>query len=164
VSLADRLRFLLVTSCGLGLSPIAPGTVGTLGGIALAVLIQATAGDRVLAVWWIAAAVLFVLGCSQSAFVKRTFPKEDPGQFVLDEVVGYLVTVGSYALLRHGHVLSAWDHAAAFVAFRVFDVWKLQPARRLEDLPGAFGIMADDQMAGLYAGASLWLVMPLLGW
>jgi phosphatidylglycerophosphatase A len=164
VSLADRLRFLLVTSCGLGLSPVAPGTVGTLGGVALAVLIQATAGDRAIAVWWIAAAVLFALGCGQSAFVKRTFPKEDPGQFVLDEVVGYLVTVGSYALLRHGHEVSAWDHAAAFVAFRVFDVWKLQPARRLEDLPGAFGIMADDQMAGLYAGASLWLLMPLLGW
>jgi len=132
--------------------------------LVIAVLIQATAGDRALAVWWIAAAVLFALGCMQSAFVKRTFPKEDPGQFVLDEVVGYLVTVGSYALLRHGHAVSAWDHAAAFVAFRVFDVWKLQPARRLEDLPGALGIMADDQMAGLYAGVSLWLLMPPLGW
>ena len=42
MSLADRLRFLLVTSCGLGLSPIAPGTVGTLGGIVIAVVLQAT--------------------------------------------------------------------------------------------------------------------------
>jgi phosphatidylglycerophosphatase A len=71
------------------------------------------------------------------------------------------VTVLVYALLRHPP--DAFAHMAAFFAFRAFDVLKIQPARKLEDLPGAVGIMADDQMAGVYAGLSLWLALPLLG-
>jgi phosphatidylglycerophosphatase A len=166
VSIPDRLRFLLVTSGGLGLSPVAPGTAGTLGGVVLAVLLQAALPGHVLLAWWVAAAVLFAAGCAQTGFVRRTFPNEDPGPFVLDEVVGYLVTVGVYAALAKLPETGpeAIAHAAAFFAFRVFDVVKLQPARRLEDLPGALGIMADDLMAGVYAGLSLWLVLPLLGW
>ena len=162
MTFADRLRFLLITSGGLGLSPVAPGTAGTLGGVALAVVLQATLPGHTILCWWIAAALLFLFGCTTSAYVARTFPKEDPGAFVLDEVVGYLVTVALYASLRH--VPDATAHAAAFVAFRFFDVVKLQPARRLEDLPGALGIMADDQMAGVYAGLSMFLILPWLGW
>ena len=162
MSLGDRLRFLLVTSCGLGLSPVAPGTAGTLGGVIAAVLLQATVPGHALLLWWVAAAVLLGLGCLQTAFVARTFPIEDPGPFVLDEVVGYLVTVAVYASLRQ--LPDAMGHTAAFFAFRVFDVLKPQPARRLEDLPGALGIMADDVMAGVYAGLSLWLLLPWLGW
>ncbi len=163
MSFPDRLRFLLVTSCGLGLSPFAPGTVGTLGGVILAVLIQALAGESTLAWWWGAAVVLFVLGCMQTSFVKRTFPNEDPGAFVLDEVVGYLVTISVYTAIAQ-KLPDAAGHTAAFFAFRVFDVWKPQPARKLEDLPGALGIMADDQMAGIYAGVSLYFVLPWFGW
>lgn len=163
MTLPDRLRFLLVTSCGLGLSPFAPGTVGTLGGIVVAVVLQVAVPGHALLSWWIAAGVLFALGCLQTAFVRRTFPNEDPGAFVLDEVVGYLVTVAVYATLA-GRLPDAFGHTAAFFAFRAFDVLKIQPARRLEDLPGALGIMADDQMAGIYAGLSMWLVLPLLGW
>ncbi|MFO1077544.1 MAG: phosphatidylglycerophosphatase A [Planctomycetota bacterium] len=154
----DRLRWCLITSFGLGLSPVAPGTVGTLGGVALAVGLQAAFPEHALVAWSIAAAVLFVFGCTQSAFVARTWPKEDPGQFVLDEVVGYLVTMMVYVLLRGNP--DAFAHMAAFFAFRAFDVLKIQPARKLEDLPGALGIMADDQMAGVYAGLSMWLVVP----
>jgi phosphatidylglycerophosphatase A len=163
VNAIDRCRWLLITSCGLGTSPFAPGTVGTLGGVVLAVVLQWALPEHTLPAWGIAAAVLFVWGCTQSAFVARTWPKEDPGQFVLDEVVGYLVTVLTYALLAR-HLPGAMGHTAAFFAFRFFDVAKIQPARKLEDLPGAVGIMADDQMAGVYAGLSLWLVLPLLGW
>lgn len=158
----DRLRWLLITSGGLGLSPYASGTVGTFGGIALAVLVQVLAPEHVVAVWWVAAAVLFVFGCMQSRFTARTFPREDPGEFVLDEVVGYLVTVALYATLRQ-QLPTAMGHTAAFFAFRFFDIVKLQPAKKLEDLPGAIGIMADDQMAGVYAGLSIYLVLPLLG-
>jgi len=163
MTLLDRLRWLLITSGGLGTSPFAPGTVGTLGGVVLAVTLQWLLPQHTLLAWGIAAAVLFAWGCGQSAFVARTWPKEDPGQFVLDEVVGYLVTVLTCALLR-GHLPGPMAHTAAFFAFRFFDVAKIQPARKLEDLPGAVGIMADDQMAGLYAGVSLWLLLPLLGW
>lgn len=156
----DRLRWCLITSFGLGLSPVAPGTVGTLGGVALGVGLQAIWPEHAVLAWSIAAAVLFVFGCTQSAFVARTWPKEDPGQFVLDEVVGYLVTMIVYVLLRG--TPDAFAHMAAFFAFRVFDVLKIQPARKLEDLPGAWGIMADDQMAGVYAGLAMWLTVPLV--
>jgi len=161
MSLGDRIRWLSVTCGGLGCSPFAPGTVGTLGGVLLAVTLQWALPDHVVLAWGIAAAVLFVWGCMQTAFVARTWPNEDPGHFVLDEVVGYLVTVIVYALLAQ-QLPYAFGHMAAFFAFRVFDVLKIQPARKLEDLPGALGIMADDQMAGAYAGLSLWLVLPLL--
>lgn len=161
-SLLDRFRWFLITSGGLGCSPWAPGTVGTLGGVLVAVTIQWAAPGHTLLGWSIAAGVLFLFGCLQSDFVARTWPKEDPGQFVLDEVVGYLVTVLVYALLAQRQP-TPFAHAAAFFAFRVFDVLKPQPARKLEDLPGAFGIMADDQMAGAYAGLALWLVLPWLG-
>jgi len=157
----DRIRWLLITSFGLGTSPFAPGTVGTLGGVVLAVSLQWAFPGHVVLAWSLAAGLLFVWGCLQSAFVARTWPKEDPGQFVLDEVVGYLVTVLVYTLVQKEP--DGFAHMAAFFAFRLFDVWKLQPARKLEDLPGAVGIMADDQMAGVYAGLSMWLVLPLLG-
>jgi phosphatidylglycerophosphatase A len=159
----DRVRWLLITSFGLGCSPWAPGTVGTLGGVLLAITLQWALPAQVLWAWGIAAAALFAFGCSQSAFVARTWPKEDPGAFVLDEVVGYLVTVLVYALVAD-RLPGATAHMVAFFAFRGFDVLKIQPARRLEDLPGAVGIMADDQMAGVYAGLSVWLALMLLGW
>ncbi len=162
MSIADRCRWLLITCGGLGCSPWAPGTVGTLGGVLLAVTLQWLMPGHAVQAWGIVAVVLFLWGCLQSEFVARTWPKEDPGQFVLDEVVGYLVTVIVYALLAQ-KLPGAFAHMAAFFAFRAHDVLKIQPARKLEDLPGALGIMADDQMAGVYAGLSLWLVLPVLG-
>ncbi|HEX5054132.1 MAG TPA: phosphatidylglycerophosphatase A [Planctomycetota bacterium] len=162
MSIADRCRWLLITSGGLGTSPFAPGTVGTLGGVLLAVTLQWLLPEHAVLAWSIAAVVLFLWGCLQSEFVARTWPKEDPGQFVLDEVVGYLVTVIVYALLAQ-RLPGAFAHMAAFFAFRAFDVLKIQPAKKLEDLPGAWGIMADDQMAGVYAGLSIWIVLPLFG-
>lgn len=161
MTIGDRLRWLLITSGGLGCSPFAPGTVGTLGGVLLAVVLQWLWPDQALVAWGAAALLLFVFGCLQTKFVARTWPREDPGQFVLDEVVGYLVTVLVYSLLAQ-KLPGATAHMVAFFAFRAFDVLKIQPARRLEDLPGAYGIMADDQMAGAYAGLASWLVLEQL--
>lgn len=158
----DRLRWLLITWFGLGCSPWAPGTIGTLGGVVLGVMLQALMPGHAVLAWSVAAVLLFAFGCAQSAYVARTWPKEDPGQFVLDEVVGYLVTLIVYALLA-GKLPTPLAHAGAFFAFRAFDVLKIEPARRLEDLPGAVGIMADDQVAGAYAGLVLWLLLPLAG-
>lgn len=158
----DRLRWCLITSFGLGLSPFAPGTVGTLGGVVAGVTLQWLWPERAVLGWAMAVAVLFLFGCLQSDFVARTWPKKDPGAFVLDEVVGYLVTLLVYALLAQ-RLPGPVGHVGAFFAFRAFDVLKVQPARWLEGLPGAWGIMADDQMAGAYAGVALWLVLPLVG-
>ena len=164
MNVIDRGRWLLITSFGLGCSPFAPGTVGTLGGVVLGVSLQWAwpTQSQALIAWGIAATALFVFGCTTSKFVARTWPKEDPGAFVLDEVVGYLVTLITYSLLAN-KLPNELGHTGAFFAFRAFDVLKPQPARKLEDLPGAFGIMADDQVAGVYAGVALWLSLPLAG-
>ena len=164
----DRVRWFLITSGGLGLSPFAPGTVGTFGGVGLALLFQWLLPDYSLVAWSIAAALLFFWGCAQSDYVARTWPKKDPGAFVLDEVVGHLVTLITFVLLARtgaidvGPALPGWvAHVGAFGWFRVFDILKIYPCNRLERLPGALGIMADDQVAGVYAGVALWLSMPL---
>lgn len=164
----DRLRWFLITSGGLGLSPVASGTVGTFGGVALALLLQWLLPELFVLAWAIVAVLLFAWGCGQSDYVARTWPKKDPGAFVLDEVVGHLVTLVTFALLARSDWLDAggaapgWvAHVGAFGWFRVFDVVKLYPCNRLEGLPGALGIMADDQVAGVYAGVALWLSMPV---
>ena len=164
----DAIRWFLITSGGLGMSPFAPGTVGTFGGVGLALLFQWLVPDYSVAAWSIAAVLLFFWGCSQSDYVARTWPKKDPGAFVLDEVVGHLVTLITFVLLARtgaldvGSALPGWvAHVGAFGWFRVFDVLKLYPCNRLEQLPGALGIMADDQVAGVYAGVALWLSMPV---
>lgn len=157
----DPVRWTLITSGGLGLSPFAPGTVGTLGGVVVAVTLQLLWPGHSVAAWSAAAVLLFVFGSLQSDYVARTWPKKDPGAFVLDEVVGYLVTLVVWALLAREQP-AALAHTGAFCWFRVFDVLKVQPARWLEGLPGAWGIMADDQMAGVYAGVALWLTLPIV--
>ncbi len=80
----------------------------------------------------------------------------DPSSFVLDEVAGqWLALAFVPAADWRGLLLRA---ALAFVAFRVFDIAKPWPCRKLEGLPHGWGICADDIAAGLYAGLSCWLV------
>ena len=103
----DRVRWLLITSGGLGLSPVAPGTVGTFGGVAVALLVQWLVPDYAVLAWSAVALLLFWWGCGQSEYVARTWPKKDPGAFVLDEVVGHLVTLITFVLLARIGALSA---------------------------------------------------------
>ena len=70
----------------------------------------------------------------------------DPGPVVIDEIAGQLLSLLFIPISLQSMVV-------AFLLFRVFDIWKPPPARRLEGLPGASGIMADDLAAGIYANA-----------
>ena len=69
----DSLRWFLITSGGLGLSPVASGTVGTFGGVALALLLQWLLPERFVLAWAIVAVLLFAWGCGQSDYVARTW-------------------------------------------------------------------------------------------
>ncbi len=80
----------------------------------------------------------------------RLLGHKDPKPVVIDEIAGYLVAMW-------GHPATAANLAAAFFLFRLFDVAKPFPCRRLESLPGGWGIVLDDLMAGLYASAILYL-------
>jgi phosphatidylglycerophosphatase A len=121
--------------------PFAPGTFGTLGGVALGLVLPGP-------LWLLGAVALLVLaGAPLARLAERVSGRADPGSFVLDEVAGYLVAL---LWLPAGH--DRWlVLGLAFVAFRVFDIGKPWPVRGLERLPGGWGVMADDLAAGVYA-------------
>jgi phosphatidylglycerophosphatase A len=140
-----RLRVLIATVFGVGLAPVAPGTWGSLPGVALAWGIGAFLGP-----WWVAAALLLVAAAGTWAAegTARHFGHEDPRPVVVDEVAGQLLT-----LL---FVPPTWQALlAGFLLFRFFDILKPYPAGALERLPGGAGIMADDLAAGIYANLVL---------
>ena len=156
----DRLRLGIVSFGFLGLSPFAPGTVGTLGGCLLAFLFART---QHFLLWSLAAiVVLYLVGRSLGDWSERYARGKDPGFFVIDEVIGYLVT----CLWLRGPSLAALT--LAFFAFRFFDIVKPPPARRLERLGGGDGILLDDVIAGLYGLAVMvaarWLFLEPADW
>lgn len=151
MSLSDRGRFLLLTGFGSGLAPVAPGTFGSVVGLAIGYLVEVSCGGAALWVTWALAAVLLVFGCAQTSFVARAFRSKDPGAVVLDEIVGMLVTAALFVSVFGALSWVGW--VACFAAFRVFDIVKVQPVKRLESIPGAPGIMLDDVAAGVWAGA-----------
>ncbi len=102
------------------------------------------------------AGILFALGVRFAGAAEQFFQMRDPGSVVVDEFVGQLIPLiadptGSWKLLLLG-----------FVAFRCFDILKPFPAGRAERLPGGWGIMVDDAVAGLYALAVM-LAVQVLG-
>lgn len=139
---------------GSGLAPFAPGTFGSL----VAVLLWWAFVDLLqpdLIVRVVALLVAIVL-CTWSAhWVAQRMQRKDPASIVSDELAGQWL-----ALLV---VPDAWPWwLAAFVLFRLFDISKPWPMRRLERLPGGFGIVADDLAAGAYAACIL--VAALMMW
>ncbi|MCA8941214.1 MAG: phosphatidylglycerophosphatase A [Planctomycetes bacterium] len=162
MTLGDRFRFALVTGFGTGLAPFAPGTFGTIPGVAIGVGIEIVCGPSSIA--WVTAAVAAVLlavGCAQTEFTRRAFGSKDPGAFVLDEIVGVLVAAAIGQAFAGPLGVVGWSFC--FALFRVFDITKVWPARSLEAIPGAPGIMLDDVAAGVWSGALL-IVAAALGW
>jgi phosphatidylglycerophosphatase A len=96
-----------------------------------------------------AAVGIFFLGVWAASGAEKYFGRVDPGHVVIDEVVGQLLTF----LVRPD---ASWKWLlAGFVLFRIFDVVKPFPARQAERLPGGWGIMTDDVVAGLYSLAAV---------
>jgi phosphatidylglycerophosphatase A len=142
-----RVAIVIATAGGAGYAPVASGTFGAAVGLVLFILTR-----HWPAAWQVALVVLVsVVGIWASKVAAEHFGREDPGQVVIDEVAGQLVTL----LLLDVHVAGA---AAGFLLFRAFDIVKPWPARQFEDLPHGFGVMADDLMAGVYS----WICLALL--
>lgn len=145
--LADPAH-LLAFGFGAGLAPVAPGTVGTLVGVVLVLLLQGTGP----VVYGAACMAAFAAGCWAAERTSRHLGVHDHGGIVWDEVVGYLITM---AALPGG---AGWL-IAGFVVFRAFDIIKPWPVSWLDArVGGGCGIMVDDVAAGLGAGAVLWVV------
>lgn len=142
-----RVALVIATSGGAGYSPIAPGTAGSAVGAVLFWLTRAWP-----LVWQIALiAVISGVGTWAATIAARHFGREDPGEVVIDEVAGQLVTLVATGAGLFGTFLG-------FFVFRLFDVVKPWPVNRLERLPGGFGIMADDLLAGIFGNVVLRLV------
>ncbi len=142
------------TAFGLGYAPFAPGTVGSAFGLLVWWLLPAS-----VPVQGAACVALFAAGAWSASRAEQHFAATDPGQVVIDEVMGMLLTLLMNPV--------GWPGAAVgFVLFRFFDVVKPYPANHLERLHGGVGVMADDAMAAVYANLSLrlclWFV-PALG-
>ena len=144
---------LVATWFGTGLLPKAPGTWGSLAALPFAWAIQKGGGTTALA---IAAAGLFVIGVWASAVYVRHAGGGDPAAVVVDEVVGqWLVLLAASPDLIH--------YAAGFVLFRVADILKPWPVSWADrEVEGGTGVMLDDVLAAVYAGAALYLAVQWL--
>ena len=95
---------------------------------------------------------MIVVGIWAASKAERYFGRSDPGQIVIDEVAGMLMTLATIPVGFVGAL-------TGFLLFRIFDVIKPWPAGDLERLHGGLGVMADDVMAGIYAHLSLRLMI-----
>jgi len=143
----EKIIKFLATGFGAGLSPVAPGTMGTLVGIPICLLCLPFAGPaRFLFVLVLAALAVYISGRAEIIYAKK-----DDQRIVIDEIVGFQVTMLPLAITGC-HLL------VAFVLFRIFDIWKPFPVNKLQDLPGGWGVVGDDVGAGIYAGAILFIL------
>lgn len=156
---SDYLIGAFARGFGAGQLPLAPGTWGALEGLALVFFVHRVIPSHSRLVL---AGLCLVLGCLAiwaSDRVARSLGNPDPQQIVADEIVGQMTCFLWVPV-------TTWTLIAGFVLFRLFDISKPFPAGRAEHLPGGFGIIADDLVAGFYAGvvlklASVYLVHPV---
>ncbi|MBA2653171.1 MAG: phosphatidylglycerophosphatase A [Tatlockia sp.] len=135
---------------GSGLMPIAPGTWGTIAAIPLYLLLV----NLPLWIYLSFTLVAFILGVWVSTKVSRELGAHDYSGIVWDEVVGYLITMVMVPV--------GWGWMiVGFFLFRLFDIWKPQPIRLVDQkVKGGLGIMLDDVIAAIPA----WLILQLLAW
>ena len=149
-----RAALILGTGLGLGMAPAAPGTFGSLLGPPMMWGLQQL--ELGLPVDVLVAVVMFLVGVPICAKAADVFGRKDPGQVVFDEIAAFP--------LMFLFVPVNWTTGIlGFLLFRLFDIWKPWPVRQFERLPGGWGIMADDQIAGVYAAALLWLTFWQFG-
>jgi len=136
----------------LGYSPVAPGTVGTLGAVILYYVISGF--SNLFYLFFIIALIIFSVWVSEIARIR--LGDSDPNSIVIDEVCGFLVTM----ILIPPNMINI---AMGFLLFRFFDILKPPPIRMSEKLSGGLGIVADDVLAGIYANILLQIFVRVSG-
>ena len=147
----QRLVLGIATVGPCGHAPVAPGTFGSAAGLLLFWAVRASGSLAVEAAVLLA---VTAVGVAAAARAESAYGRRDPGLIVIDETAGMLLTLAAVPVGPGGAVVG-------FLAFRFFDIVKPFPARRAERLPGGWGVMADDLVAGLYAQALLRLLLWL---
>lgn len=149
----DRLWWIIATGGGLGLSPFAPGTVGSLPGLLLTLGLLMLPGWPLRIATWLACTAVAIAAAHRG---ERFFGRKDPGQVVADEIISLPLTLAFVAP-------TAAYVAIGFLLNRALDILKPFPARRSQKLPGGWGIVIDDVISGLYAGGILWALQHYAG-
>lgn len=185
-----RLALFIATGFGLGYLPLAPGTWGSLGGLVLAICffrylqfgdpLALVHGERAIYLPYLFVALFLgllvaLIGVWSSNQAHKFSGAKDPQFVVIDEVSGQVITLlvgAGETPLQRTHIYDIWVApwhgllnwkylVLGLILFRVFDIWKPFPVRQAERLPGGWGIMADDWLAGIYAALGLWLARAL---
>lgn len=139
----NRIARVIATWFYCGYFPVAPGTVGSLAAVVIAWALHRYENFPAFA-FALMAVVLAGPGIWAAGVTAKLEGREDPGIVVVDEVVGQWLTIAGATSLN----FRSW--LLAFALFRIFDIWKPFPIRRLEKWPGGWGIVADDALAGIY--------------
>ena len=144
---SNRLVIFYATWAYSGYAPVAPGTAGTLATIPLVIFFSFLTRP----VYLFCVLLMFFLGVAASSYCIRQFQDKDPSKVVIDETVGFLITMFLVPL-------SPASILTGFFLFRVADIIKPFPARDAEKLPAGWGVMMDDVVAGLYANIVLQVI------
>jgi phosphatidylglycerophosphatase A len=142
----------LATGGYTGRAPFAPGSFGSLVGIPIVFVLSQLSMTMAAAT----TAVLIFGAVWVAHEAERALQVKDPGCIVIDEIVGFCVTM-------LGLPFTPWVCVGGFILFRIFDIVKPPPVRQLEKhLPGGWGIVMDDVMAGIMANVMLRVLLYLL--
>ncbi len=146
-----RRKVELITSFFyLGHSPFMPGTMGSLGGLILYFIVR---NNDILFAFSILS--LFTLGVLFAGEAEKVYRRKDPAMIVIDEACGMLLALFFVPFNLYSVILG-------FFLFRIFDILKPPPARRLEKLTGSLGIMFDDIVAALYTNIILQIIFRVV--
>jgi phosphatidylglycerophosphatase A len=145
--------YIIATGFGLGYSPIAPGTAGSI----LAVLVAFFLFRGSTTYLFISIILILVIGIIASSYVEKDRKSKDPSLVVIDEVAGMWIS-----LLFVPHLW--WAFLIAFGLFRLFDVVKPFPANKIQNWDGGLGIVLDDVIAGIYALISTHLILMFINY
>ena len=142
----------------LGRAPIAPGTFGSFGSLLLAYLIVQNIEQYTGYLLFSMILIMYYIGLQVATWCEEKYGK-DPSIYVLDEVIGYLIPISILIILNTEITPQIW--ILSFIAFRVFDVLIIWPAKDLEKIEGGHGILLDDVAAGFQTLILILLCMQL---
>ena len=151
MTIGEKCILCLATGCFMGNVPLMPGTIGSLWGLPCAFFLSQI--DLWIAILLTVALILIAVWVAHES--EKIFKKKDPGCIVIDEISGMVVTL-------LGHSYDLFTVSAGFILFRMIDILKPFPIRRIETaLPGGFGVVLDDIAAGFISNVVLHLVLVI---
>ncbi len=144
-----KLHRIISTGLGSGYSPIAPGTAGSFVGTLLFYILNLALNSYNLSTLWILfynilfIAILYIVGLLAIQKTHKEW-KHDDNRIVIDEIIGIGITILATPF--------SWQiYVAAFILFRIFDIWKPLFIKKLDNIKSNNGVIIDDVLAGIYA-------------